>query len=250
MRVRIGPVAAALLCVAVILAAGCGSKKKSTATPTVAAHAAVASPTPALTAQELLDAGKATLQHDKSFHFVLTHENGSTPIANGINMTRAEGDFLAPDKFKATVDGTIQRNLAISVKVINVGSQVWLNLAGNKYTPLQNGVGAAAILDPNTGVVNAIGNVKSPVIAGTDTISGQPATIVAGTIDAGQLTALDQGAQAGKQVNGKVWIGTNDHQVYRIRLEGPLSDGEPANIARQIELSQFNEPLDIQPPTT
>lgn len=237
-----------VLCIALVVLAGCSSKKKN-ATPAPQSHAVV-SPTPTLTAQELLDAAKSTLNADKSFHFVLTHENGTTPIVNGIDMRRAEGDIEKPDKLKATVDGTVLRGQTVTVKVISIGSQLWVNLVGDKYTPLQNAAGVGAILDPNNGVGKAITSVQSPVIAGTDTINGQPTTIVTGTIDAGQLKALDQQAQAGKQVNGKIWIGTNDHQVYRVRLEGPLTDGEAPNIARQIDLSQFNEPLDIQPPTT
>lgn len=243
---------AVLVCALLVLTAACGSKKKNnnnaaTAAPTRAAIA-LATATPTLSAQALLDAAQSTLQADISFHFILNHENGTTPIASGINMRRAEGDILKPDKFTATVDGTIGGKQNVSVKAINVGSQVWINIFGDKYTVLPNGVGAAQFLDPNNGVTKAIAGAKSPQIVGQDTINGIATTVISATVDAGDLTAIASQAQAGKPVPGKIWIGNSDHQVYRIRLEGPLNDQEPANIARQIDLSKFNETLDIQPP--
>lgn len=233
-----------VLSVVVLVAAGCGNKKKNQI-----AAVRTATPTPTVSPQALLDAAKATLTADRSFHFVLTHENGTTPIAEGINMRQAEGDIVKPDRFKATVQGTILAGQTVNVKVINVGNNVWLNIFGNAWTPLPNGVGAAQILDPSNGVLKAVGGAKDPRIVGQQTINGVATTEVAGTIDAGDLTALDQQAQAGKMVQGKIWIGNADHQVYRIRLEGPLNDQEPANIARQIDLSNFNETVDIQPPS-
>ncbi|MHB8577289.1 MAG: LppX_LprAFG lipoprotein, partial [Dehalococcoidia bacterium] len=125
---------------------------------------------------------------------------------------------------------------------------VWLSLIGDKYSPLPNGITAASILDPNNGVLKAIKGVKSPEYAGSERINGVDTTIISGTIDAGDLTALDTQAQAGKPVKGRVWIGNADQRVYRLRIEGPLNDTEPANIARQIDFSQFDETLSIQPP--
>jgi len=228
-----------------LLIAACGSGKNNKAS--TSQNGRLATPTPTLSAQDLLNAAIQTTNDLSSFHFVLTHENGSTPIANGISMTRADGDFQKPDRFKAKVTGTLT-GFTVDVNAINVGDQVWINLTGNKYTPLANGVGAAAILDPNNGVLKALKGVKNPQIVGHEKLNGVDTTIVAGDVDAGDLTALAQNAQAGKQVKGKAWIGDADHRLYRLRIDGPLNDSEPANIARIIDLSQFNEKLDIQPP--
>lgn len=238
--------APALACLLALLIAGCGSKKKNNNGNTAIVSA---SPTPTLSAQDLLSAAQKSLTSDSAFHFSLTHENGSTPIVNGINMRTAEGDIVKPDKLSATVGGTITGGQSLSVKVIGIGQNLWINLVGSKYTELPGG-SAAAILDPTTGVTKAIAGAKNPHIAGQATINGVQTTEVDGTVDAGDLTALDGQAQAGKQVNGRIWIGNADHQVYRLRLEGPLNDQEPANIARQIDLSKFNEAVDIQPPSS
>jgi hypothetical protein len=235
------------LLVLLLVLAACGSGKKNNNGGQVQ-NGRIATPTPALSAQDLLNAADQTTEALQSFHFVLTHENGSTPIANNISMTKADGDVLKPDRFKATVTGTLS-GFTVNAKVINVGDQVWLNLAGDKYVPLPNGVGASAILDPNNGVLKALKGVKNPQIAGHEKLNGVDTTIVAGDVDAGDLTALAQNAQAGKTVKGRAWIGDADHRLYRLRIDGPLNDQEPANIARIIDLSQFNEKLDIQPPS-
>jgi hypothetical protein len=235
-----------LAALVLLLLAACGSGKNNHKAPTQQGGR-LATPTPTLSAQDLLDAAYQTTNAASSFHFVLSHENGSTPIANGISMTKAEGDIQKPDRFKATVTGQLS-GFTVVVPVINVGDQVWLSLSGNKYSPLPNGVGAAAILDPNNGVLKALKGVKNPQIAGHEKLNGVDTTVVAGDVDAGDLTSLAQNAQAGKQVKGKAWIGDADHRLYRLRIDGPLNDQEPANIARIIDLSQFNEKLDIQPP--
>lgn len=233
---------AALVALAVLLTA-CGGKKNNKA-----GSAGRATPVVTPSPEQLLTRAGDTLNSLTAFHFVLTHQNGSTPIAQGINMTTAEGDFVQPDRFKGTVEGKLQNGFAVQAKVISVGNNVWIALADDTYLPLPNGIGAAAILDPQNGVLKAVRSVKSPQIVGTDHFDNTDMTVVAGTVDAGDLTALDQAAQPGKQVTGRVWIGNQDNRIYRIRLEGPLNDQEPSNIVRQIDLSQFNESVTIQPP--
>src|SRR5581483_7439389 len=161
-----------------LLIAACGSGKNNHKAPTQQGGR-LATPTPTLSAQDLINAAIQTTNDLSAFHFVLTHENGSTPIANGISMTKADGDFQKPDRFKAAVTGQLS-GFTVNVNTISVGDQVWLNLTGNKYTPLPNGVGAAAILDPNNGVLKALKGVKNPQIAGHEKLNGEDTTIVSG----------------------------------------------------------------------
>lgn len=236
------PAVLALLVICAV-AGGCSSNKNNNAAK-ASTPAAASTPTP----QQLLDEATRNTEALKAFHFTLTHENGETPIANGISMRKADGDFVSPDRFKATISGTVG-GFTLDAKVINVGDKVWLQALTPNYQPLSSGVSAAQILDPNNGVLKALKAVRNTHYAGTDKINGADMTVIGGTIDAGDLTALDSQAQQGKPVNGRVWIGNNDHRVYRLRIEGPLNDQEPGNIARQIDLSQFNENVTIEPPS-
>lgn len=237
-------VAAALaLLLAVLLAAACGTSNGKKAVPVV-------TPSPTPTPAQTLNAAADRVQALSAFHFLLTHENGGSPIALGLTMTRAEGDFQNPNRFRATVNATFG-SIPVTVKVINIGAKTWITnplQSGDHYQDLPNGTQATAILDPNHGIINAARTMMNPQYAGTALINGVQTREINGTIDAGKLQSLDANAKAGMLVNAGVWVGTKDGLVYRVRLVGPLTTSEPKNIARQIDLSLFNESIDIQPP--
>ncbi|MGI8553654.1 MAG: LppX_LprAFG lipoprotein [Dehalococcoidia bacterium] len=223
---------------------GCGSKSRGAS---VKSPTPIATPTP----KQRLDAAADRMQTLDGFHFLLTHENGASTIALGLQMTKADGDFQKPDRFKANVNAKFQ-SIPVSVKVINVADKTWITnplQAGDHYQPLPNGTQATAILDPNTGLLKAARDVQQPQLTGSEKIGNGDSYIVQGSVDAGELQSLATDAQPGRLVPIRVWIGKGDSLLYRIRLEGPLSDNEPRTIVRQIECSQFNEKLDIQPPS-
>lgn len=238
----------AVLPMILLFAVACGAKKAAapTRTPTP-----TPTPIPTPTPQQRLSTAADRMEALKSFHFVLTHEDGASPIALGLEMTRAEGDVQNPDRLRATVNAKFQ-SIPVTVKVINVGTQTWITnplAGGDQYQPLPGGTQAAAIFDPKTGVIKAMRDAKDPQLTGSGTIGNVATWIVQGTIDAGDLSSIATDAQAGHQVTAKVWIGKADSLIYQIRLEGPLSNSEPKNIVRQIDTSQFNEQITIQPPS-
>ena len=55
-------------------------------------------------------------------------------------------------------------------------------------------------------------------------------------------------AQPGYTANVEAWIGQRDSLPRRVRLSGQLSEDEPKDIVRQIDLSRFDAPVDIRPP--
>ena len=73
------------------------------------------------------------------------------------------------------------------------------------------------------------------------------ALIVEATIDSGDL-AFFQNAAAGFPVAARMWVGVDDPLVHRIELGGPIAAGEAETILRRLELSRFNEDVDIVPP--
>lgn len=166
-------------------------------------------------------------------------------------MTRAEGDFQKPDRFRATVNAVFA-GLPVSVNVINVGDSTWITnplQTSQQYQPLPNGTQATTILDPDSGVLKAAGELQNATDAGSAKIAGVDTRIIQGKLDATALSSLATDAQQGYTVSARIWIGIRDSLIYRIRLEGPLSNSEPQNIVRQLETSQFNEKIDIQPPS-
>jgi len=207
-----------------------------------------ATPTP--TARQRLDAAVSRQSAISGFHFLLTHQNGASTIAPGLLMTRAEGDFARPDRFTAKINASFQ-GLPADVKVINVGDKTWITnplQSGDHYQLLPNGVQTAAIFDPNSGLINATRAMSDLQPAGSERLGDVSTIVLRGTLDAGRLQSVAADAQSGTPVATRVWIGRDDSLIYRIRIDGPLSPSEPKNIVRQVDLSQFDERVDIEPP--
>jgi hypothetical protein len=209
-----------------------------------------ATPTP--TPKDRLDAAGTQMAQLRAFHFLLTHQNGYSTLENGLQMTRADGDFLQPDRLRATVNAGFQ-GLPVMVSIIAIGDQSWITnplQSGQHYQPLPNGPQTAEILNPNTGLLAAARDMQNPRLTGSEKIANVDCYVISGTVDAGSLRPIAGDAEAGRQVPAQVWIGKQDSLVYRVRLNGPLSASEPKNIVRQVDLSQFNESITIEPPSS
>src|SRR6266536_650607 len=116
------------------------------------------------TAQQRLEQAGRQMQSLSAFHFLLTHQNGFSTIANGLDMTRAEGDFVAPDRFKAAVKASFQ-TLPVSVSVISIQNQTWITnplQGGEHYLPFPNDPQTTEILDPGRGLLKAASDMRDP----------------------------------------------------------------------------------------
>lgn len=199
-------------------------------------------------AGDLLRQAAEALDKTRSFHFLLEHENGATPIVLGVMMERAEGDVLKPDRVQADVIGRLQA-VSVRTRVIGVGDRAWIT---NPFTQtlqtLDQGTMIAQVFDPAVGVRRVVAAIQEPRLTGSETVDGVETLIVEGLVDSGELKAIAPFAQPGQQVRVRAWLGKSDTLPRRLRLEGPLAPDEPANIARRLTLSKFNEQVSIEPP--
>ena len=82
----------------VFVAAGCGeSAPAPEVTPT---------PTP-IDPTAILSKSGAVMEELQSFHFLLTHEKGSTRLIEGLEILEAEGDIVNPDRLYAAFTGEL-----------------------------------------------------------------------------------------------------------------------------------------------
>ena len=100
------------------------------------------------------------------------------------------------------------------------------------------------------GLLKAADEMSQPKLSGAERLGSVDTWIISGDVDAGNLRPIATDAESGRMVPTQVWVGKEDSFVYRIKLSGPISSTEPKNIVRQIDLSLFNERLDITPPVT
>ncbi len=228
------------ICIVALLLSACGGKAKpSTATQTSGDK------TPSAT--ELVQKASTATKALKSFHFKLTHENGTTPIPLGLELVSAEGDVGIPDKLAANVKAKAA-GVGVSVKVIGIDDKTWLTNPFTRKFQLLPGESIKDIADP-TGLINAVlASLTNVKLAGTDTIDGTQTYKITGNVDASALQAAFDNATKGFPAGVELWVGQSDSLPRRVRLSGPLSKDEPKDIVREIDLSNFDKPVDIKAP--
>ncbi len=186
-----------------------------------------------------------------SFHFVLDHEKGASPIVLGLLMNRAEGDVVRPDRLRADVDATFS-GVKLQVKLISIGDRAQITNPFNpsQWQDLPSGTKLSDVFDPAAGTTAALRSVKDPKITGEDTINGVKAWKIEGDVDAAAVSALATIAESGYTARGAAWIAQDTFNVLRIRLDGQLGSKDTQGVIRRLELSRFDDNITINPPPT
>lgn len=251
MRINRRVALAALLALSAGVFVACGDDKPKDEAASSTAAATPSRPDPAALARQAADQIEAL----KSFHFLLQHENGGTPIVLNLEMTRAEGDIVKPDRLRADVEAIARQlgNANVKVKVVNVGDRAVISNPFNvrQWVPLPGENRLADIFDPGAGTTAALRAAKDLTITGEETLNGVKVWRVEGNVEATALSAVASTiAEPGYTAKGTAWIGQAKPLVHRIRLEGPLGSQDPPNIVRIIDLSKFDENVTIELPSS
>ncbi|MFN8556551.1 MAG: LppX_LprAFG lipoprotein [Dehalococcoidia bacterium] len=190
------------------------------------------------------------MEQVQSFHYVLDHERGVSPIVLGLTMSRAEGDAVRPDKLRADVDAAAFGGVNLKLKLVSIGAKTSITnpFDPSKWQELPTGTKLSDVFDPANGTTAALRNVKNPVLAGEETINGVKVWRVEGTVDAAALGALATVAETGYTAKTTAWIGQNTPNLHRVRLEGQLGTRDTADVVRRLELSRFDESITITAP--
>jgi hypothetical protein len=183
----------------------------------------------------------------KSFHFRLEHENGATQIPLNLQLTGAEGDAVVPDRLSAEVTAKAA-NTPVTVKVIGIGNDTWITNPFSRQWQKLGGVSVRDIADPASIVNDVVRSLRDTVVAGHATLDGVDCYRITGQVDSAALTTAFSSAEPGLNLAVEVWVGVADSLPRRVRLKGPVTKDEAANIVRVVTLSKFNQSVSIQPP--
>jgi lipoprotein LprA len=204
-------------------------------------------------AEDLLAASAAAMGEVQSFHFVIAISSGELVILDSLELTRAEGDVEKPHTLKVSVNGKI-KVLPVTANVIIIGEEVWAAVSPreDKYAKIDpdrvEKLELTTEFDPTAVLLKAIEYVDNPVIAGTEELNGVATTVVEGTVDLSQIdSGTPRAGLAQQPVSVRIWVdGAN--LVQRLEVVGPLLESEPEGIVHQLDLSKFNEPVQIVAP--
>lgn len=193
----------------------------------------------------------------QSFHFTVTTPRGKTQITEQIELAGVEGDIQRPDRFRASFTAKAAV-VTLTVKVVGIGNKIWVtNPMASEETYIEvDGAEIVALpvtdlLNPDRLITAAVNLIENPEIAGEDKINDAQTTHVKGTLDPRRIEEL-----AGTPVpeltdieplDVSLWI-DGEGLVVRAELTGRLTPSETGIIVRRLDLSNFDEPITIEPP--
>jgi hypothetical protein len=230
---RMSRVLAAFLITVIVIIGGCAKSPPS--------------PTPLTAAEIFAKSGDAMLTVN-SFKFALDQIGGGTPITGGVEMTKASGDVVRPDKLQMTIDGTAF-GTSIEVKVVTSGDKTLMtNPLSGKWEVPPDQFKVLSVFDPGTGIASIMKKVMSPTKLADEQMGGTLSYHLKGSITSDTLRPIMGTAAQGAIISAEVWIGKDDLLVRHIKLEGKITETEKDGIVRTLDLSNFNEQISITLP--
>ena len=210
-------------------------------------------------AAALLDRAAATMAALDAFHFSLTTPRGQTLFMENLELAGIEGDVQRPDRFRATATAKAAI-IELDVKIVGIGTRLWVTdptAQEEQYIEFDaaqtggaEGGSPIDLLNPDRVLLEAVELIEEPVVAGEDEVDGADTTRIDGTFDLGRLQALGTpvpGLVTNQALPVSLWI-DDQGRVRRLELEGPLTAVEGPDVVRRLDLSAFDEPVDIQAP--
>jgi hypothetical protein len=219
-------VAASLLLVP--LAAGCGSSGPS--------------------AQQIVADSVTKTAEVKTFHLVIDVENVPAP-STGLGLTFVDGDVIVPDRLQGRVGGTFL-GVSLSSELIVVGDTYYLKIPfTNRWRTIDVATLPSAFFDPAKGLLALIAHASDVTRDGSEDVGGVPCYRLKGKVSAEALKPLLNTAEGTQLVPIELWIGKDDKLLRRLSLNGPISPDEGEDAVRTVELSAFDEPVQISAPS-
>jgi hypothetical protein len=215
----------------VLLGGGCGGGKKPQQ----------------LSVAEIVDQTAKKTGTLESFHFVFKVEHPATS-AQGLSLTFASGDVIVPGKLRAEVAGSLSGVSLKSNLVFVAPTQFLKDPISGTWRKFETKTSPIGYFDPAKGVLAVIKGASRLALVGSATAGGADSYDLKGKVHARDLTAILGNPPSDQLVNVELLVGKRDLLMRRIRLAGPVTGTEPANIARNVELSRFDEKVSIEAP--
>ena len=190
----------------------------------------------------------------ESFHFITTGSLETTASESEMTISITfEGDSLSPDRTSARLTLGVSVFL-LEIEIVTIGADVYLTnpMTGEWEVTSPEDFG---IPDPVLLISGVLPSLNDMKIVGEERIAEVPTYHLSGSV-----TLEDPDILGADLESVDIWIGVEDSLLYRISTQGltnlddfglSLEDmglGGEGTIALQIDLSDFNEPVVIEPP--
>ncbi len=240
MRVFLKTIIGVVLLVMAVAISGCGEQgPPPTPTPT---------PTPVDPAALVRQASQALGEID-SFHFVLAHPEGGTPMLDVLLIQDAKGDVVKPDRLVVEFGGVFGGNIYIKANFISIGPDNFMtNPFSGAWERVPAEINPIAFFSPERGITNIVSNISDPILLESDgsgwRVAGKTPPQALGSIFGQTIISDDED----EWVSVELTLDAGTYLIRSVKMEGRITPGEPPGTVREITLSGFNEPPEIEPP--
>ena len=204
-------------------------------------------PTP-IDPQALLERTARAVNAVESFHFVLAHPKGGTPMLDALLIHDGEGDVVKPDKLSVEFGGVFG-NIYITADFIAVGGQSYMtNPFSGNWELVPSEVNPISFFSPEKGLAAIIAGVSNPTLIASD-----PDTYrVGGKLPPQALASFFGETIHSEDVNDfvdvELTLDAESYLLIGVVLDGRITEGEPYDTVREITVSGFDQPVEIEPP--
>lgn len=210
-----------------------------------------ATPTPALSATDLLASTSRRLAETPTVHFALDVE-GETFIdsARTIRLLGAEGDLQRPDRVQTTFQAEIVGR-ALSLQLITIDEQSWTtNILTGEWgeAPLEFAYRPDILFSMQDGIGPVMGRVQDVTRLPDEELDGRTVHHLRAAVDDTVVGPLTYYTISGSPVTVDLWIDQVTHDLLRARLSEPPGPDRPNPAVWNLELSHHGEEITIASP--
>ena len=179
---------------------------------------------------------------------------GQGVVLQGLTLSSATTQVQLPDQ-SDTVFKVKQGDFLVDLRVVTTGGHLYVRLPFSQFTEATPDEARAVpnlaqLLDATSGLPALLATGTGTRYLGTEQVAGVDTDKIATTYTASQVGQLLGGdVRPAGDVQATIWVGTSDHYVRRVLLSGPLLEAGK-NVQVQVDLHDFNKPVNITNPTT
>lgn len=201
---------------------------------------------------DILAAASQRLADVESLHFTLEVEGETFIDEDGaIQLESAEGDLARPDKVAVEFQVRLLGATTVSIRMITIGDESWTTdlITGNwGEAPPEFGYNPAVLYDNQDGLGPVMGKLDDAEITGTDEVGGRTVYRITGTATSDVIAPLTAGTMTGEEVAVELWIDVETSDLRRVIVVEPENEAKDEPATWELNLSEFNETVTIEPP--
>lgn len=200
-------------------------------------------------AEEILSQAVPAMKALQSFAFTydVGRPQGTQPL-QGTDIVRIEGTVTAEGNMEAAID-LQQSGIPLRINFVGVGDTHYVqNPLTQQWQSLPASSSPVGELDLSSGAIQILEKVKDPSYEGTEEVAGVESHRIKGTASGADVEGIARAVDEQKDFPVEIWVGVDDKLVRRITLSGAATGNEPEETVRTIELTRFDEPVQIEPP--